>query len=234
MFTRLALALVASLALTSAVRAADLPAGTWAANIDGTKGDLVVKDVKDGKFAGVLLGTDVAGTWNGKTITFLSGKDTYEAHLVSEPGEKGQTKYTLTGMRSQQVFNPSRAGTGFNHVAKIGWYAQLTAATPAPTGEIKAEVRGVLLQDGTNVYVSVKRKSGSDVEETRVWVYATEGEWKLMKQTPAQFDGKEVIVTGQLALLPIEPRQPDPRRRDVLPRQVRHQARERTQVTPAG
>ena len=199
---RFALALVASLALAAAARAADLPAGTWAANVDGNKGDLVVKDVKDGKFAGVLLGADVSGTWNGKTITFLSGKETYEAHLVSEPGEKGQTKYTLTGMRSEQVFNPNRAGTGFNHVAKVGWYAQLTAETPAPTGEIKAEVRGVLVVEGGAAYVSVKRKTGTAAEETRVWIAVNADEWKLMKQTPAQFDGKEVIVIGQLALLP--------------------------------
>ena len=197
---RFALALVASLALAAAARAADLPAGTWAANVDGNKGDLVVKDVKDGKFTGVLLGTDVTGTWNGKTVTFLSGKETYEAHLVSEPGEKGQTKYTLTGMRSQQVPNVNRANIGGAiHVAKVGWYAQLTAETPAPTGEIKAEVRGVLVVEGTTAYVSVKRTTGSGMEETRVWVNATDDEWKKLQPTLAPLNGEDVVVTAALA-----------------------------------
>ncbi len=200
MFTRFALALVVSFAFAVAVRAADLPVGTWAANVDGEKGDFVVKEVKEGKFAGVLLGTDVSGSWNGKTVTFLLGKDTYEAHLVAEPGEKGQTKYTLTGMRSQMIFNQNRAGGGAIHVAKVGWYAQLTAATPVPAGEIKAEVRGVLVIDGAKVYVSVKRKGkvGDDVEETRVWAYLSEGEWKGLRDTLPALNGKEVVVRAAL------------------------------------
>src|SRR5687767_5852134 len=96
---RVALALVASLAFAVAVRGADLPTGTWAANVDGNKGDLVIKETKDGKVTGILLGTDFTGAWREKTLTFeLDGKR-YEAHLVAEPGEKGQTKYTLTGTR---------------------------------------------------------------------------------------------------------------------------------------
>jgi hypothetical protein len=195
---RAALALVISLALAVAVRATDLPTGTWAANMDGNKGDLVIKSAKDGKATGSLLGTDFDGTWDGKALTFRIGKDVYEAHLVSEPGEKGQTKYTLTGTRATPTGPPNRAA-GLIHYAKTGWYAQLSAETPAPTGEIKAEVRGVLVVDGTTAYVSVKRKVGSEVEETRVWVQASEGEWKLLKQTLPPLNGKEVVVTGSLA-----------------------------------
>src|SRR5436309_2271633 len=64
--TRFALALAASLALTVAARAADLPAGTWAANVDGNKGDLVIKEVKDEKVVtGSLLGVEVRGRVEG-------------------------------------------------------------------------------------------------------------------------------------------------------------------------
>ena len=199
MFTRIALALMTSLAFASAARAADLPAGTWAANVDGNKGDFVIKDIKDGKFAGVLLNADVSGTWDGKVLTFHTGGHDYEAQLVSEPGEKGQTKYTLTGTRSQTRISPNRAAS-IPHVVKTGgWYAQLSAETPAPTGEIKAAVRGVLVVEGTTAYVSVKRKVGSDMEETRVWVNATEDEWKKLQPTLAPLNGEEVVVTAALA-----------------------------------
>lgn len=194
---RLALALVASLALAVTVRAADLPAGTWAANIDGDKGELVIKDVKDGKVAGTLLGTDFTGSWREKTLTFDLGGKHYEAHLVAEPGEKGQTKYTLTGTREENVRVPERVAF---HKVKTGWYAQLSAETPVPTGAIKAEVRGVLVVAGASTYVSVKRKVGSETEETRVWVRAAAAdEWKKLQQTLAPLNGKEVVATGSLA-----------------------------------
>lgn len=196
--TRVALALVASLALSAAVRAADLPTGTWAANLDGNKGELVIKEVKDGKVTGSFLGTDFSGTWEGKVLTFKNGKDVYEAHLVSEPGEKGLTKYTLTGTKATPTGPPNRA-VGVVHYAKTGWYAQLSAEAPAAVGEIKAEVRGVLTVEASAVYVTVKRKVGSEVEETRVWVEATPDEWKSLKQTLAALGGKEVVVTGSLA-----------------------------------
>lgn len=198
MLTRSVFALVAVLGFALAVRSADLPPGTWAVNVDGQKGDLVVTQVKDGKVTGSLLGTDFAGTWDGKALTFPSGKDTYEAHLVTEPGEKGKVKYTLTGLRSQQVFNPNRAGIGPPiHVAKVGWYAQLTADAPAPTGFIRAEVRGVLVVDKRNAYVSVKREVGGAVEETRVALSANG--WKEVPANLAELDGKQVIVSGDLA-----------------------------------
>lgn len=193
---RVALALVASLAFAVAVRAADLPAGTWAANVDGNKGDLVIKEVKDGKVTGVLLGTDFTGYWREKTLTFELGGLRYEAQLVSEPADKGQTKYTLTGTREENVRVQTRVQI---HKVKTGWYAQLTADTPAPTGEIKAEVRGALVVEGNSAFVSVKRKVGTEVEETRIWVRATAEEWKALKPTLAPLNGKEVVVTGSLA-----------------------------------
>ena len=80
--TRFALALVASFALAATVRAADLPAGTWAANIDGTKGDFVVKEVKAGTVTGSLLDTDITGTWDGKTLSFKKGAENW--YLTAE------------------------------------------------------------------------------------------------------------------------------------------------------
>ena len=197
--TRFALALVASLAVAFGARAADLPTGTWAANFDGTTGDLVIKEVKDRKVTGVMLGTDFTGTWDGKTLTIRNGMVTYEAQLVSEPGDKGKTKYTLTGTREERMRVPERVAF---HIAKTGWYAQLTADAPSLTGAIKVEIRGVVVVKGAESHISVKRKSGSDVEETRVYFWASEGEWKKLQQTLAELDGKEVIVTGQVAQMP--------------------------------
>ena len=194
--TRFALALVLPLALVNSVRAVDPPTGTWAANADGTKGDFIIKEIKDGKVTGSMLGTDFTGTWNGKALAFTIGTSTYEAHLVTEPGEKDQTKYTLTGTRLQGERIPSRVVI---HTVKTGWYAQMTAAAPVPQGEIAAEIRGVLVLDGTSAYVSVKRKTGSEIEETRVWVHASEGEWKKLDKVLAPLNGKEVTVTAKLA-----------------------------------
>ncbi len=190
---RFSLALVALLALAVAARAADPPAGTWVVNVDGARGELVIKDVKGGTVAGTLFETDFTGTWNGKLLAFKAGDASYEAHLVSEPGEKDKAKYTLTGTRVQTA-------RGAPELIKTGWYAQITAAAPEPTGAIKAEVRGVLVLDGTDAYVSVKRKTiFGTVEETRVWVRASEGAWKGLKFTLPPLNGKEVIVTAQLA-----------------------------------
>jgi len=196
--TRVALALAASLALTVAANATDLPTGTWAVNVDDNKGDLVIKGVKDGKVTGVLLGTDFTGTWNGKELRFESGGHVFDAQLVREPGEKGLTKYTLTGTRSTVLDVSNRARAGVHVVKAGGWYAQLSAEAPAPTGEIKAEFRGVLVVEGATAYVLVKRKLDSEVEETRVWVNATDGEWKKLAETLAPLNGKEVVVTAAL------------------------------------
>lgn len=196
--TRFAFALVASLALAALTCAADLPAGTWAANVDGEKGDFVITQAKDGKFSGSLLGTDVSGTWNGRTLTFQKGNDTYEAHLVGEPADKGKTKWTLTGTRATTVRDfKTRAGTV--HVTKTGWYAQLTADTPDPTGTIKAEVRGVLVYEKGSAYIRVVRRVGETTEEMKVWVGVED--WKAAKAALSALDGKEVVATGALAQL---------------------------------
>jgi len=83
---RLALATVAALALSASAWAAELPAGTWAANVDGNKGDLTVKEVKDGKVTGSMLGTDFTGAWNGKALTFEIGTtlDEIELRVIRE------------------------------------------------------------------------------------------------------------------------------------------------------
>lgn len=194
--TRFALTLLA-LGFATAARAADLPTGTWAVNVDDNKGDLVIKDVKDGKVTGILLGTDFTGTWNGKELRFESGGHTFDAQLVREPGEKGLTKYTLTGARSTVLNINNRAGREIHVVKAGGWYAQLSTEAPL-FGEIKVEVRGVLVVEGTTAYVSVKRKLDTEVEETRVWVNATDGEWKKLAETLTPLNGKEVVVTAAL------------------------------------
>lgn len=194
--TRVALAL-AALALATVARAADLPTGTWAVNVDDNKGDLVIKDVKDGKVTGILLGTDFTGTWDGKELRFTSGGHTFDAQLVREPGEKGLTKYTLTGARSTVVLTPNRAGREV-HVNKAGgWYAQLSIEAPQ-FGEIKVEVRGVLVVEGTTAYVLVKRKIDTGVDETKVWVSATAEEWKQLTPTLTPLNGKEVVASAAL------------------------------------
>jgi hypothetical protein len=198
---RFALALATSLALSVAVRAADLPTGTWAVNINGTKGELVITAVsKDGKVTGKLLGADFTGTWKDDALTVRDPVATLEGCLVAEPAEKGKVKYTLTGIRRESAIAELNVPPP---ETKSGWYAQIVADAPVPLGAIKAEIRGVLVYDGVDAYVSVKRKTSfGDVEETRVWIWATEGEWKLLKLTIPSLNGKEVIATGKLAQLP--------------------------------
>src|SRR5262245_18839789 len=85
--------------LTASAGAADLPIGTWAANTDGTKCDLVIKEVTEGgTVKGTLAGAEFVGKWNGRSLTFaFDNVASYEGHLITEPAENGQTKYTLTG-----------------------------------------------------------------------------------------------------------------------------------------
>lgn len=196
--TRVALAIAAVLSFAVAARAADLPAGTWAVNVDGDTGEFVVKQVKDGKVTGALLGTDFTGTWDGKELRFTSGNHTFDAQLVREAGDKGLTKYTLTGARTTVVNNFNRAGREPHIVKAGGWYAQLSVDEPR-FGEIKAEVRGVLVVEGATAYVVVKRKTDSGTEDIRVWVSATDGEWKKLAEVLAPLNGKEVVATGALS-----------------------------------
>jgi hypothetical protein len=200
---RFLVALVASLSLTVAARAAELPTGTWAVNSGGTKGNLIITEVgKDGKVKAKFLGAEVTGIWKKDVLTLNEVAGLVEARLVSEPAGKGKIKYTLTGTRTQVTFFPVAPDSGEH---KSGWYAQITADVPppAPTGEIKTEVRGVLVQDGTSVYVSVKQKDiFGKVQETRIYVWKSEGEWKALQNTLKPMYGKEIVVTATLAQLP--------------------------------
>jgi hypothetical protein len=195
---RAALALVASLALSAAVRAADLPVGTWAVNIDGKKGDLLITQIKDGKATGALLGTDFAGSWNGKELKFQSGDYTFEAQLVSEPGDDGKTKYTLTGSRLKEVDVSTRARFGVHVVKSGGWYAQISAKPPT-FGDIVATVRGVLTFDGNSAYVTVK--PDADAPEMKVWFRPPADQWAAFRMNNKNFADREVIVTGKLGQL---------------------------------
>ena len=153
---RFLFALVASLTLTIATYAADLPTGKWAANVAGGKGELVITEVgKDGAVKATLFGNVITGTWRKDVLTLsVPSTDeakarkvaTLEARLVSEPAENGKIKYTLAGTKTDfQTAFPVEPD--FPAELKTGWYAQITKDAPpsAALGEIKAEVRGVLV-----------------------------------------------------------------------------------------
>jgi hypothetical protein len=200
MFTRFALGLASLFVLAALASAADLPTGTWAVNLDNQKGEFTVSAVKDGKFTGVFLGTDVSGTWDGKQLAFLKAGETFEAFLLNEPGDKGKVKYTLTGVRSREVRDfTTRAGT--THVVKLGWYAQLTADAPVPTGELTATVRGVLTVEKASASILVKRKIGSAIDEVKIALVPAD--WNAVKERLAALNGQEVIVTGTLQAVPV-------------------------------
>ena len=142
--SRLIFAAVALLLAASGGSAEDLPNGTWRVNVAGKKGELLIAEVaKDGKVKAKFLGADVTGTWKDGVLT-LDAAGVLEGRLVTEPAEKGQTKYTLTGTYTQElgsadILNPKV------YTTKTGWYAQITADTPPPLGQIKVEVKGVLV-----------------------------------------------------------------------------------------
>jgi hypothetical protein len=197
---RSALAVVVLVLSVAVARAAELPAGTWAVNVDGKKGKLVIGEVgKDRKVKLSLNGTDLVGVWENDTLTFNDGDGaSFEAHLVSEQlpkGGKDRLKYTLTGTRHDVGVEAPPGGKG----RKSGWYAQILAEAPVVTGEIKAEVRGVLVYEAPTAYVSVKRKTPAGVEEARIWVHATEDEWKLLNGKLLELNGKEVIVVAPMS-----------------------------------
>jgi hypothetical protein len=189
------LAFVLALAFATSTAAADLPTGTWAANLDGTKCELAIHSVKDGKVAGVFNGTDFTGAWNGKALTFESGGALHEAHLIAEDAEKGKVKYTLTGTRAVALNIPNRA-MNVVHVTKTGWYAQLTADAPA-RGEIRATVRGKLVLEERTAYIVVKGDDG----ETRVWFRPAANDWAALRMNLKNLSDREVVATGKLAQL---------------------------------
>lgn len=189
------LALVLALAFATSAVAADLPTGTWAANLDGTKCELTISAVKDGKVTGVFNGTDFTGTWNGKALAFESGGALHEAHLIAEDAEKGKVKYTLTGTRAVALNIPNRA-TGGVHVTRTGWYAQITADAPA-RGEIRATVRGKLVLGENAAYIVVK----SDAGETRVWFRPAANDWAALRMNLKNLSDREVTTIGKLAQL---------------------------------
>jgi hypothetical protein len=202
MFPRLALLALALAAFALPARAADLPAGTWSVNVDGKKGELVITQIAaNGRVESKLLGLAVSGHWDGKVFTLTYALDTFEGYLVSEPDGKGKTKYTLTGVRKQAPFvvmdipPPEK---------RTGWYAQITIDTPVPAGQIKVEVEGtVVCKDTTSAYVSVKQPDRfGGAEETRVYFWLSEGEWKYWRDVLPKLNGQTVTVTGAVSQLP--------------------------------
>jgi hypothetical protein len=196
---RFAFALGTALALTALASAADLPTGTWLVNADSKKGKLIISEVgKDNKVKLNFFGTDLVGVWDDGALTFKDGDASYEAHLVSEPyGKSGRDRlmYTLTGTRQDIGVEAPPGGKA----RKSGWYARIIAEAPVITGEIKAEVRGVLVYEEPTAYVSVKRKTPTGVEEVRIYVHATEDERKLLRGKLLELNGKEVIVVAPIA-----------------------------------
>jgi hypothetical protein len=190
------------LALGASARAADLPTGTWSVNVNGTKGELVIAEVgKDGKVKAKLLGTDVTGTWKGGVLRLNETAGVLEGRLVSEPGEKGKTKYTLTGTRTQVTLYPVGPD---EYESRTGWYAKIVTDNPAPVAEIKVEVKGkIVCKDTTEAYVLVYRDEGFGLEEEiRIYFRLSEGEWKYWKDVLPKLNGKAVTVTGSLGQIP--------------------------------
>jgi hypothetical protein len=203
MFTRLALltTLVVPLAARSA-SAADLPAGTWKVNVAGKTGELVItKIAADGTVTGKLLGRDIIAHWDGEVFTLTDLLDKVEGCLISEPDGKGKTKYTLAGVRHQTSPIQMNAPPP---VKRTGWYAQITIDTPAPAGQIKVEVKGTIVcKDTTSAYVSVKQPDAfGREEETRVYFWLSEGEWKYWRDVLPKLNGQAVTVTGAVTQLP--------------------------------
>ena len=194
--SRLILATLALLLAATASSAADLPVGKWSVAFEDRKGELVIKEVgRDGKITGTMLGDPIEGTWNGETLAFKRGGATVEASLVEEVA-KDQTKYTLTGFYSWKLvstFTPEP----FERTIRRGWYAQKVVKDD---DQIKAEVKGtVVCKDTSGAYVRVYRDKGFGLEEeTRVYFYLSEGEWKHWKNVLTKLNGQAVTVTATL------------------------------------
>jgi hypothetical protein len=195
--------MLALAAFALSVRAADLPTGTWKVNVAGETGELVItKIAADGTVTGKLLGRDISGHWDGEVFTMTDLLDKVEGYLVSEPDGKGKTKYTLTGVRHQAPFVQKNVPPPEK---RTGWYAQITIDTPAPAGEIKVEVKGTIVckKDASTPYVSVKRPDAfGREEETRIYFWLSEGEWKYWRDVLPKLDGQAVTVTGAISQLP--------------------------------
>jgi hypothetical protein len=197
------LILLAAFVLVSAspVRGADLPTGTWSVAVNGSKGTLSVNEVgRDGKVKAVLLSHALEGVWDGTTLTLKTGSVTLEACLVSEEDGKGETKYTLTGFRVERIANLFSDPPG-EYPVKSGWYAQKIVKD---ADQIKVEIKGTIVcKDTTSAYVSVKRDDGFGREqETRVYFWLSEGEWKYWRDVLPKLNGQTVTVTGTLGQIP--------------------------------
>ena len=197
--SRLILAAILVL-VASAAPAADLPTGKWLVNVNSTKGELLITQIdKDGKVTAKLLGVDVTGTWKDGVLTLNEPLAVLEGRLVSEP-IKGRTRYVLAGVRKDLAVAPGGD-------VKTGWYAQILADTPPAQGEIKVEVKGTLVcpedKPLAEAHVSVKQKNKfGEIEETRIYFWLSEGEWKGRRDEFWRANGQSVSVTGGLAQLP--------------------------------
>lgn len=78
--------------------------------------------------------------------------------------------------------------------------AEQKAKAPKPAGSIQVVVKGTLGCKGIGVaYVSVR---GSDGEETQIWFWLSEGEWKHFRAVLPPLDRQEVTVRGRICQLP--------------------------------
>jgi hypothetical protein len=200
---RFLLAAILVLAATCAV-ATDLPTGKWLVNVNSTKGELVVSEIsKDGKVQAKLLGVDVTGTWKNGVLTLNEAPTTVLVGRLVTEEVKGRTKYTLTGFRKEINF----FRVGEETEVTTGWYATVFLPTPPPQGEIKVEVKGILVcpQDKplADAHISVKQKNSfGDIEETRIYFYLSEGEWKGRRDDYLRLNGESVTVTGTITQMP--------------------------------
>ena len=198
------LLLIASFLLVApaSVRAAELPVGKRSVAEPAAKGNGHQGNRPRRQGNRHAIRQTGGGTWDGETLKLKGGRGNLEACLVVEETAKGETKYTLTGFRWTQQFSFFVAPPLPNEwTVRRGWYAQKVVK---PADEIKVEIKGTIVcKDTTSAYVLVKRPDGFGREqETRVYFWLSEGEWKYWRDVLPKLNGQAVTVTGALGQIP--------------------------------
>jgi RNA polymerase sigma factor (sigma-70 family) len=149
-------------------------------------------------------------------LGILTFDDRTRAHFgthaaIAELGEKGSPMrlppgkhVVVIGPTTSQVLQFPAGVKPVTVTIEMPGEQQPKGAGAAPRANlIQAQVRGTLRFDGSkglSAYVSVMQ--GPQKEETRVWFWMSEGEWKLWRDRMPKLNGKEVVVTGYLAQVP--------------------------------
>jgi RNA polymerase sigma factor (sigma-70 family) len=74
---------------------------------------------------------------------------------------------------------------------------------PGEAEALRVEIQGTLVcKDAGKCYVSVTQQANVAKEETRIWFWLSEGEWKYWRDILPKLNGQQVTVTGRVAQLP--------------------------------